>query len=116
MKPYEGKDVGGYLAALEDDKRQIVLELRGSVHEAIPDVKEVIKWGTLILERNGIVGGVMVHKDKVNLQLWRGAELQDKDRLLEGTGKGMRHLTFLKKDDITKGPLKALLKEASRLH
>jgi len=115
MKPYKGRDVEGYLASLDKGKLPIVLDLRKMIREAIPDSKETIKWGTLIFEREKILGAIMVHKDHVNLQLWRGSELKDKDGLLEGTSEGMRHVTFTKTSDIKKGPIKTLLKEAGRL-
>jgi hypothetical protein len=115
MKPYKGKDIEGYLASLDKDKLPVVQDLRKLIREAIPDSRETIKWGTLIFEKEKIIGAIMVHKERVNLQLWRGSELTDKDRMLEGTSKSMRHLTFLKTTEIKKGPVKALLKEAGGL-
>jgi len=115
MKPYKGRDVEGYLINLDKGKLPIVLILRKIIKEAIPDSKETIKWGTLIFEREKILGAIMVHKDHVNLQLWRGSELTDKDGMLEGTTKAMRHVTFTSASDIKRGPIKALLKEAGRL-
>ncbi|HJX04827.1 MAG TPA: DUF1801 domain-containing protein [Thermoplasmata archaeon] len=115
MKPYKGKDVEGYLTSLGKDKLPIVQDLRKLIREAIPDSRETIKWGTLIFEKEKIIGAIMVHKERVNLQLWRGSELTDKNRMLEGSGRSMRHLRFLKTSDIKKGPVKALLKEAGSL-
>ena len=115
MKPYKGKDVQGYLASLEEDKSSIVQELRRIIREAIPDSHETIKWGTLVFEKDKIIGAIMVHKGQVNLQLWHGAELTDKNRMLIGDSKSMRHMAFFKISDIRKGPVKTLLKEAGNL-
>jgi len=115
MKPYRGKDIKGYLASLGKDKLPVVQDLRKLIREAIPDSHETIKWGTLVFEREKIIGAIMVHKEQVNLQLWRGSELTDKEGMLQGTTKSMRHLAFVKKSDIKKGPVKAFLKEAGSL-
>jgi len=115
MRPYKGKDIDGYLASLDKGKLPVVQELRKFIREAIPDSKEKIKWGTLVFEKEKVIGAIMVHKERVNLQLWRGSELTDKEDMLEGDGKGMRHLTFKETSDIRETPVKALLKEAGRL-
>jgi len=115
MKPYKGKDIDGYLTSLEKDKLPVVQELRKIIREAIPDSKEKIKWGTLVFAKDEVIGAIMVHKEQVNLQLRRGSELTDKEDMLEGDGKSMRHLTFKETSDIRKCPVKVLLKEAGRL-
>ena len=115
MKPYKGKDVKGYIAFLDEDKRHLVVELRKIVVEAVPDVEETIKWGTLVFQKDQIIGAIMAHKEHVNLQLWRGSELKDPNGMLEGETKGMRHVTILSKTDIKKGPLKALIRQAAAL-
>lgn len=114
MKPYRGRDIEGYLESVDEDKQEIVRELREIVRDAIPDAKEAIKWGALTFERKKIIAAIMVHKNWVNLQFWRGAELKDKHGLLQGTTKAMRHIAFAKPSDIKREPLKALLKEAAR--
>jgi len=115
MKPYKGRDVEGYLASIDKDKLPIVQDLRKLIREAIPESHETIKWGTLMFEKEKIIGAIMVHKEKVNLQLWRGAELADKHNMLEGDTRIMRHVSFAKRSDIKKVPVKALLKQAGRL-
>lgn len=115
MKPYRGRDVEGYLDSVEEDKQEIVREVRNVIRDAIPDAKEAIKWGALTFEKEKIICAIMVHKEWVNLQLWRGAELKDKDGLLQGTTKAMRHVSFASLSDIKRGPLRALLKQAAKL-
>jgi hypothetical protein len=115
MKPYRGKDIEGYLKSIEKEKLIIVQELREIIKDVIPESHEVIKWGTLVFEKEKIIGAIMVHKNQVNLQLWRGAELTDKAGLLQGDTQAMRHIAFREAKDVKKGPLRALLKEADRL-
>jgi len=115
MKPYKGRDIDGYMKSLEPDKLPIVRELRVLIREAIPDSHETIKWGTLVFEKEKIIGAIMVHKNQVNLQFWRGSELKDKEGLLQGETQAMRHISFRDVKDIMKGPVKILLKQAGRL-
>jgi hypothetical protein len=56
----------------------------------------------------------MVLKNHVNLAFLRGAELTEARELLEGTGKGMRHIKVRSPKDIRKQAFAALVKEAAR--
>lgn len=57
----------------------------------------------------------MNHKDHVNLQIWRGAEPKDPDYVLEGTGKGMRHIRFEDAKDVKKGVVSKFIEQAVKL-
>jgi hypothetical protein len=48
--------------------------------------------------------------------LFKGALLPDPKRLLEGTGKGMRHLKIHSEKDINKKQIISWIKEAIRLN
>lgn len=98
-----------------DPKDKMVVEaIRKIMFEAVPDAEEVIKWGTLMYQKKKIIGGVMVHKNQINLQLWEDARLNDPGGLLEGTGKSMPHVKFVTTADIRKEALKHLLVQAGR--
>jgi Domain of unknown function (DU1801) len=53
--------------------------------------------------------------DHVNLGFFRGAELDDSNGLLEGTGKGMRHVKIRIPGDIKRRELAIILKQAAGL-
>jgi hypothetical protein len=57
----------------------------------------------------------MIHKKHVNLQIWRGVELNDPEGKLEGEGKSMRHVKIRTQDDINEEYFKLLLQNASAL-
>ncbi len=53
-------------------------------------------------------------KKHVNLQLFQGAHIED-SKLLEGTGKDMRHLKYTSVDDIERDTVRKCLKQALKL-
>jgi hypothetical protein len=53
-----------------------------------------------------------VIKDHVNLGFLRGSELADPQRILEGTGKQMRHIKIRNMSDLERPAIRAYLQEA----
>jgi hypothetical protein len=61
------------------------------------------------------VGWIIVYRDHVDFGFFRGAELNDPKGLLEGTGKGLRHIKVFSPADIKEKEFTALLKQALAL-
>ncbi len=57
-------------------------------------------------------GYVNAFRAHVNVGFFRGAELADPTRLLEGTGKFMRHVKLRPERDVDAGALKKLIETA----
>ena len=55
----------------------------------------------------------IIYKDHVDFGFFRGAELDAK--VLEGTGKGLRHIKIRDKNSINETEITKLLKEAAEL-
>lgn len=55
---------------------------------------------------------IMPRQDYVNLGFYHGTDLDDPDRLLEGTGKKMRHVKVRSQKDAANPALAALVAEA----
>jgi hypothetical protein len=53
------------------------------------------------------------YKDHLNLGFWQGAKLDSK--LLEGTGKGMRHIKVWKESDIEEREFAKIIRDAAKL-
>jgi len=51
----------------------------------------------------------------VSVYFFRGAEMDDPDGVLEGSGKGMRHVKLREPKDANSAPLKRLIKQAFRM-
>ncbi|MFZ5434478.1 MAG: DUF1801 domain-containing protein [Calditrichota bacterium] len=108
--------IGGYIAGLKGTQREVAEALTALIRKTIPKAEESIKWGVPWWEQDGELCCLYKSQDHVNLGFWRGTELTDPDGLLEGSGKGMRHVKYWEVSDIKKTKLAAMLKEALRLN
>jgi hypothetical protein len=102
-------------AAMAPAQREIPELLRGVIRKAAPTLEETVKWGYPAYVGHKIVCSIMAFKDHVNLAFFRGAELADPHDLLEGDGKGMRHVRFHSPKDVRKQAIAVLVKEAAAL-
>jgi len=81
------------------DVEKIAIALRKLVFEIDPETTEVVRLGdkaaTYGLGPKKMIEGycyIMPLKERVNFGFYRGAILEDKHNLLEGTGKSLRHV------------------------
>ena len=110
------RNVDAYVARLEPPIRELVEALRKLVREAAPEAEESLKWGTPCYEHNGLLCSIGPARAYARLQFFPGASLADPAGLLEGTGKGMRHVKVRSADSIPSAALRALVREAVRLN
>src|SRR6185436_3479327 len=96
-------------------QQEIARILRGMIRKAAQSLDEAIKWGHPCYVGIGNVCSIMPYPDHVNLVFFRGTELHDPDQLLEGTGKGMRHVKIWSAKDIRKRPITDLIRSAVSL-
>lgn len=108
----KGNDVQAHVEEIEPKKRALVEALRKFVKAEAPALVEQVKWGNLTWVGKGNVCWVMVYKDHVNFGFFNGARLKDAKGLLEGTGKGLRHVKVREGKDIRPKEFAALLKQA----
>jgi hypothetical protein len=107
LKPYD-RGVQELTVAL----RQLVLEELAPCCEYIVEVYIVsILYGPTHRMKDGICY-IGVIKDHVNLGFIRGSELADPQRILEGTGKQMRHIKIRNMSDLERPAVRAYLQEA----
>jgi hypothetical protein len=94
--------------------RELAEALRRLVREAAPNAVErgYKGWGTIGYGKGGTVCAICPQKRWVNLAFGRGADLPDPVGLLEGTGKGMRHVKVLRMGDIDPQAFKRLVQAA----
>lgn len=99
--------------------RNLFLDVHGVVREALPDVEFTIdlKDGTIGYGAHQYgadgwgIGAVSCHSRWVTLAFMRGARLPDPGKILEGTGKSMRHVKIRSRDQLAerRGAIRALL-------
>ena len=108
--------VDSYINLLNSPNREIAKELRRIIREAAPEAKESIKWGMPVYEQNGNFCGIDGKQKRVNFQFFKGALLSDPEGLLEGTGKGMRHIKVRDVKNVREDYVKKLVREAVHLN
>jgi hypothetical protein len=109
-------DLDQYLLSYNEKIGLLTRDIRNMILELVPEMDEVIKWKNLFYEQNGFVCAIVLHKDHVNLQFARGTELKDPTKMLEGTGKKIRHVKIYGSDLINTEKLKKLIIEAVNLN
>ena len=83
------------------DKKEILVSLRELLLRIAPNAKEEIKYGGLVfLSDKRLFCGIFIRKNHISVEFDRGAEMQDPDNFLEGSGTRRRHLRIFQKEDI----------------
>ena len=107
------------LAMTEEPLRPVLAELRELILEEHPAACEVVRLGdraaTYGVGPRKMIDGyayLMPHARWVNLGFYRGAELPDPARLLEGTGARLRHVKLRSLDDARRPAVRAFLTAA----
>jgi hypothetical protein len=110
------REVENYILKLPLEQSQIAGELRSLILSASPHMEEQIKWGKPWFGCGEFVCYIAGQSDYVNLGFANGAELDDPEQLLQGTGKGMRHIKVRTLKGIRRKPFLALIKQSVKLN
>lgn len=104
---------------LKDDNpalQKVVRGLRTLVKAAVPGVKITVNsWGIPTFEAKDPFCFYMVGKNHVTFGFHYGTSLDDPEKLLEGTGKNLRHVKLRSAEDLLQKGLKELVLAAFRL-
>ena len=107
-------NVTSYIESVDDNLKPVVLKLRKILVEASPNIKEEIKWGVPTYSLNKNICSIMAHKNHVNLQIFRGADIKD-SHYLDGTGKSMRHLKFKQQGEMNIDVINKIIAQAIKI-
>lgn len=105
--------IESFFAALPGQKRARALRLRDIIIEVHPKIVERINGVTLHLYTSVYSFETISY---INLAFFKGTLLPDPKRILEGTGKGMRHIKTQSEKDINKKQIISWIKEAIKLN
>ena len=96
----------------------VMARVRRTVHEAVPDVTEEVKWmGTPTWSKDGILCICNPFKEFVKITFYRGAQLQMDDLFnAELEGAQWRAIKIFEGDELDAAGLKKLLKAAVALN
>lgn len=107
-------DVDAWFDAVDPAQRETLVALRRLIRLVAPDAVEAIKWRRPCYAN---AGGLFCYLDSTKsyatLGLRNGAALVDPERLLEGTGKDMRHIKFRQGRSPDDPAVLALLRQAA---
>jgi hypothetical protein len=111
------KWIYAYLEAKDTELGQVAQTLRRLVKKLVPGTTESVNaWKIPTFESNGPMCFFMVGKNHVTFGFLRGTSLPDPAKLLEGTGKNLRHVKLRTTEDLRKPALKKLVQAAARLN
>ena len=120
MPTIEGKQAGVWIDGYV--KRAGKLEgvakaLRALMKKTVKGAEEYVNpWEIPSFDAAGPLCCFMVGKEHVTFAFIRGAALPDPERLLEGTGKGVRHIKLRSIAEVTRPGVKKLIAEAVKLN
>lgn len=106
-----------YLAQSTPELRPIAEAIRRLVRKAVPKSQEAVNpWRMPAFDFHGPLCLMMIAKHHVSLCFPRGTWLKDSARLLEGTGKNLRHVKVKTAADFDERGLRELLQESAGLN
>jgi hypothetical protein len=108
-------EVDAYIAKLGYEFEDIATSLRDLIFEAIPEITESFKWKQPVYERDGLICYIAGFSEYVALGFYHGAYIDDPKKMLEGTGKQLRHIKIHNSQELKKGYFEKLLQEAANL-
>jgi hypothetical protein len=112
------EEVDQYIENLPDDIQKITEALRKIILDASQEIIEEYKWSMPNYSYNGLVCYLQTAKKHVNLGFQKGNELVeiDSNKLLQGTGKTMRHIRIVKMEEIQPEAFTTLIQAAMVLN
>lgn len=110
--------VDQFIGELAPDIQKLTIALRKIIFDASSQLTEEYKWSMPTYAYHGLVCYLQPAKRHINLGFYKGSELQVKDeaKLLQGTGKTMRHIKITKHEEIQEETFMTLIKEAMKLN
>jgi len=94
---------------------KVARRLRQLVRRSAPELREVLKWQNPVWVGRRNVACLMFYPDHVNLGFFRGAELVARFPLIEGMGKGLRHVKVWDLKAASNPELSRIVREAVQL-
>jgi hypothetical protein len=109
--------VDAYIRAKTPTLQPVAVGLRALIKKAAPELTEgVNSWGLPMFDSHGPFGYFMIGKSHVTFGLYEGTSLDDPEKLLEGTGKNLRHVKLRRVEDLNRPGLRKLVNSAVRLN
>jgi hypothetical protein len=113
-----GKEwIDAYVARKDKELGRLATGLRSLMKRTLPGIKESVNpWKIPTFESNGPMCFFSIGKHHITFGFLRGTSLPDPAKLLQGTGKNLRHVKLRAVDDLRKPELKKLIQSAAKLN
>jgi hypothetical protein len=111
-------EVAGFLATYPPGVRDVALQLRRTIVDTIPGIRETLDRSARMVGYGfgpgyaDMICTIIPSKKGVKLGIARGTRLPDPRKLMEGAGKLHRYVALAKLSDVKRPGLKPLLKTA----
>ena len=120
MPTIEGKQAGVWIAGYVKKAGKlegVAKAVRALVKKTVKGGEEYVNpWKIPSFDSNGPLCCFMVGKEHVTFAFLRGAALPDPEKLLEGSGKGVRHVKLRSVADVNRPGVKRLIAAAAKLN
>ena len=120
MATIEGKQAGTWIDDYVSNAGKleaVAKAVRTMTKKAVKGVEEYVNpWKIPSFDSNGPLCCFMVGKEHVTFAFMRGAALRDPEKLLEGTGKRVRHVKLRSMADVKRPGVKKLVIQAAMLN
>lgn len=115
-RPGKSKKESSYVKRDNPALQKLARGLRSLVKASVPGTKTTVNsWGIPTFEKDVPFCFYMIGKKHVTFGFHYGTSLHDPERLLEGTGKNIRHVKLRTPQDLEQKGLKELVIAAARL-
>lgn len=98
----DNSKVTDYINNSPVEQVELLNALRHLIHETILETKEDFKWGIPVFTKTKIFTYLRSSKNHVALGIYNIDRIKDPKRILEGTGKNMRHLKLKNLEELDK--------------
>src|SRR6516162_5988716 len=120
MPTIEGRQAGVWIDAYVKKAGKlegVTKAIRRLMKKTVKGGEEYVNpWKIPSFDSNGPLCCFMAGKEHVTLAFMRGAALPDPEKLMEGTGKGVRHVKLRNVDEVKTPGVKKLIVEAAKLN
>lgn len=105
------------VAELNDWRGELYSRLRKLINETAPDLKEDWKWDTAVWKGKGMVCAVSAFTGHVKINFFKGATLEDPDKLFNSglDSKQHRSINFAKDSPVDEDKLRTLIQGAEAM-
>jgi hypothetical protein len=115
------EQVEEFLTSLPAAVQEVARALQERIRELLPDAVEQRHGGWKVVgyswdgSMKSSICAIAPHSGHVNLQFFRGIELDDPEGLLVGTGKSARHVKLQDLSDVRRPAIEGLIEQAAEL-